>query len=238
MIFKKDFLKSLGAHVERNISDFSFLFRHNFDETELRKYLAKETQRDSIGLTTLPWSFNQFTSSVAGKYIVISPVASFPTKRWPIENVNHLLELMTKNPMTKNLKVVIVAGPTDKYCEGIKNQKFEATGALINLQGKTSIEESAKLLAGAELVVTNDTGSAHMSEAFGTTTIVTYGATSPSFGFKPHLESSVFISHNVGCNPCSATGSRPCFKNELECMMAIKPQEVFEKIIEIIQGRK
>lgn len=228
--FKIDLLKDIKPQVERTIEDFSFLTSSSYELEELSSFVSLQTKNNNNSLTTLIQSFDQTHKNEYGKYIVISPVASFIQKRWPIERFIKLLENLLNRKELEEFKFVIVGGNSDNYCQELSLDPKR----VINLQGNSSLEDTNKALKHAALVVTNDTGVGHMAEALGVKTISIFGPTSPSFGFRPYLKESQTVYANVKCSPCSNTGGKACSKNSLLCMEAISVESIEDKIIHSI----
>lgn len=224
--FKIDRLKHLAPHVERLIKDFQFLCPTRYEKSELIDYLQAQTDLQADALTTIPMSFKKASSSIDGNYIVISPVASFEQKRWPISCYRELLKRLLENKQLSEFRFVIAGGPEDHYCGELNLDPKR----VINLQGKSTLDQTNQALQEAKLVVTNDTGVAHMAEALGVRVIALFGPTSPSFGFRMHLKDSSVMYANVKCSPCSNTGAKKCTQKELLCMQGISVDSV-EKIL-------
>lgn len=162
-------------------------------------------------------------------YVVLAPVASFASKRWPME---HFMELAKKFlQATTQMELVIVAGPQDTHCAQFESL---ANPRLINLQGKTKLKESAAWIEGAKLVVGNDSGMNHIAEAAGVPVITLFGPTHEAFGFTPHLKKSVALSKDLWCRPCSTTGARDCFRSH-QCMTEITPDEVWRELTQRVE---
>lgn len=232
---KMNFLKRLSSNHSRVLEDFSFLFNHEFNREKLASFLDDQTHFISDRISSTPMSFTkEIPQKIDGDYIVISPVASFAPKRWSIENFKKLSKLILDNKKFADYKVVIVAGPSDKYCEVLNTIESDYPERFINLQGKTSLNETVEILAHAKLCISNDTGMAHISESFGRPVISLFGPTSESFGFKPHLEKSVILSQDLWCRPCSGTGKSKCFRSEQFCFTQILPEHVESQIGEIL----
>jgi len=228
--FKIDFLNKLSSHHERIIEDFKFLFSTDYDRDELENFVTNKSQENGGSLTTIPLNFQRdIPRTIEGDYIVISPVASFAAKRWPIENFKNLVKKILDLKELEKYKIVIIAGPKDDYCNEF-NQVENLSGRLINLQGKTTIEQTNEVLSYAKLVVTNDTGVGHMAEALGIDVFSIFGPTSPSFGFRPHRLHSKAITAAVSCSPCSATGSKACSQKVHSCMLEITVDQILENI--------
>lgn len=231
---KINLLINLESHHERVINDIRFMLNKTFDFDELAQFNQEQTGSEKIGLTTVPKSFTKVKEIVQGDYIAISPIASFSPKRWPMENFKVLIETFLMDEQFSALKVVLVAGPNDTYCDEMISSTLSQSSRFINLQGKTSLEETSMVLARAKLSVTNDTGTGHITEAFGNPALTIFGPTSESFGFKPHLSLSKAISTKEWCRPCSGTGSKDCFRKEQYCMTKISPDFVYKELRETL----
>lgn len=223
---KIDLLKSLETHHERIIQDFKILFGKKYNKTQLMNFIQLETALKSKTLNTTALSFNSdIKPRLTNPYIVISPVASFKSKRWPIANFVSLANCILNSDKFRNISIIILAGPDDKYCSDFDSIESER---LLNLQGKTSVNESNEILAHTLFAITNDTGVAHMCESFGRPVISFFGPTSPSFGFPPHLDDSKVLMQKPSCSPCSNTGARDCFQKTHKCMEDITVEMAFE----------
>ena len=201
----------------------NFLWKKKFDSNELSKFIWNEESRQS--LSSLADSFEPDNIlpvlekfQVKGPYISFVPSASHETKRWPIERYVDLAKRLSKD-----MTVVILAGPDDRFCEA-----FNGLDNIINLQGKTSFLESSRIAGGSKLCIGNDTGLVHIAEAQNVSSFMIMGPTSEVLGFYPHLESSHAFSKKMWCRPCSATGSKKCFRKQRYCLIGIEVDEVYE----------
>ena len=230
--FKINLLKKLESHHERINKDFQFLFDTKISKKNLIENLTKQTKLQAGSLTSLGRSFIKDQSPLDKRYIVISPVASFKSKRWPLQNVSQLILKLLHSEKLKSYIIVIIAGPEDTYVEEIYKYGVDPDEIrLKDYQGKTSLLDTINFIKHSELVVTNDTGATHFAEALGVPSLSLFGSTSESFGFRPHLEKSRSISRDdLACRPCSATGKKDCFKQTNECLRDISAETVFKYV--------
>lgn len=164
------------------------------------------------------------------EHIVIVPSASFEEKRWPASYFYELIEKMLSHSDFAPYSFVILAGPQDDFCS-IFNSLCELYPERVkNLQGKTTLAESANYLQSAKFCVGNDTGLPHIAEGFNTPVFVILGPTGEEFGFYPRLDRSSFIKKDLWCRPCSTNGSGFCIRKERYCLTTLSVQEVFEKL--------
>jgi heptosyltransferase-2 len=93
----------------------------------------------------------------------------------------------------------------------------------IVLTGKTSLDQITAVLSLVDLVVTNDTGPAHIAAALGRPTLVMFGPTNP-LTTRPFAPVAEILRHPPDCAPCML---RDC-PIDHRCMTAITVDEVFE----------
>jgi heptosyltransferase-2 len=92
------------------------------------------------------------------------------------------------------------------------------------LTGKTNLDQIVPVLAAVDLIVTNDTGPAHIGSAFGRPTIVIFGPTNP-LTTRPFSPLAEILRRPPDCAPCML---RDC-PIDHRCMTAITVDEVFER---------
>jgi len=101
------------------------------------------------------------------------------------------------------------------------------------LTGKTELAELVAVLSLVDLLVTNDTGPAHIAAALGRPTLVIFGPTNPltTRPFSPYGE---IVRQPPDCAPCML---RDC-PIDHRCMTAISSDEVFERARVMLETRK
>ena len=144
------------------------------------------------------------------RYAVLAPGAEYgPAKRWPYFDV-----LSGK----LDLPVVIVGSANDaQAAQGLQ-------GA--NLVGKTSLDEAVVLIAGAALVVSNDSGLMHVAAALGRPQVALFGSSSPEHT-PPQSAAARVLWLRLECSPCFA---RECPLGHFRCMREIGVESVLREI--------
>ena len=102
----------------------------------------------------------------------------------------------------------------------------------VMLTGKTKLAELVAVLSLVDLLVTNDTGPAHIAAALGQPTLVIFGPTNP-LTTRPFSPLAEIVRSAPDCAPCML---REC-PIDHRCMTAIQPDEVFERA-RIMLGRR
>lgn len=139
-------------------------------------------------------------------------------KRWPAERYAALADRLAES----GANVVLIGSPgesevTEEVCRHAQHQ-------LIALTGKTTVAEATALIGIADVLITNDTGPAHIGAALNTPTIVIFGPTNPLTTY-PLSSTAQIIRHPPDCAPCML---RDC-PIDHRCMTAIAPEEVFDR---------
>ncbi|MEW6255688.1 MAG: lipopolysaccharide heptosyltransferase II [Pseudomonadota bacterium] len=159
----------------------------------------------------------RFPAAGAGPVMALCPGAEYgPAKRWPAERFAGLAEMAR----AAGYRVRILGGPKDApIAEEIAAR---AGGFPENLAGRTSLMDAAAILAGADVVVSNDSGLMHVAGALDRPLVVLYGSSSEKMT-PPTGPRSAVVSHELPCRPCF---KRECPLGTLACFEAIHPAEV------------
>jgi heptosyltransferase II len=137
-------------------------------------------------------------------------------KRWPTERYAALADRFAES----GARVVLIGSPAEiDVSEQVRQQMRSQP---IIMTGKTSVAEAAAIISVADVLVTNDTGPAHIGSAVGTPTLVIFGPTNP-LTTRPFAPNAEIIRKPPDCAPCML---RDC-PIDHRCMNAISPNEVF-----------
>lgn len=109
---------------------------------------------------------------LGSQWLCINVGAGWPTKLWPPNRFAELGLIMFR---MRGLKSVVVwSGESEKWAA---EQVVHALGSAGALAPATSLTELAEWLRRAKLVVSSDTGPAHLAAALGTPAVVMFGPT-------------------------------------------------------------
>ena len=108
------------------------------------------------------------------KNVVISPCSSKAEKDWLIDRYADIANWL----MAQNINVILVGSPAKRELE-MTTCIQQLAPNVQNLVGKTSLKELAALLKLADLVLSPDTGSAHIASIQGTPVIGLYAIHNP-----------------------------------------------------------
>jgi heptosyltransferase-2 len=163
------------------------------------------------------------TRSLAGaSLIAIAPGSIQPHKRWPLEKFKQLCEILVRE-----LQATFVVIGTRGDAGLARELVGVAPDRIIDLTGRTTIAQSAALLARCVLLVGNDGGAVHLGDAMGTKVVsIVPGLEYPN-SIEPWHNKQLAVRHTVECAPCYSFTSCPAGHNR--CMTEIPVEIVLGK---------
>jgi ADP-heptose:LPS heptosyltransferase len=135
---------------------------------------------------------------------VIHPGAASGSRRWPAARFAEVARTLADWGVP-----VVVSGNAAERSLAAQVVRAAGLGGKSLLAGRTSLSELAALVAGASLVISNDTGVAHLAVAFGTPSVTLFGPVSPAlWGPPPDARRHLVLWKGSGARPGDAHGSR------------------------------
>jgi len=161
--------------------------------------------------------------------VAFCPGAEYgPAKRWPAEHFGALARRLADDG-----RQVWVFGSAKEREIGQRIVESSGVGSVVNLAGKTGLDQAVDLLALAEVVVTNDSGLMHVAAALLRPIVALFGSSSP--GFTPPLSAQAqIVSLNLPCSPCF---KRECPLGHLDCLNKLSPGQVYRCVHAAIENR-
>ena len=145
-------------------------------------------------------------------------------KRWPAESFAKL-----SDELIDQGKQVLIVGSKDEM-DVTSAVTSEMRNAPIVLTGETTLDQLIGILSVSALVVTNDTGPAHIAASLGRPTLVIFGPTNP-LTTRPFSAQAEILRHPPDCAPCML---RDC-PIDHRCMTAITVEEVLEHSLSLLK---
>lgn len=144
------------------------------------------------------------------RYVALCPGAEYgPAKRWP-----YFAELAERLA----LPAVLLGSPKEReQCASIRGR---------NLAGETTLDEAIDLLAGAQYVVSNDSGLMHVAAALGRPQVALFGSSSPRHT-PPLSQKARVLWLALECSPCYA---RECPLGHFRCMRELTVERVLAEL--------
>ncbi|MEW6002416.1 MAG: lipopolysaccharide heptosyltransferase II, partial [Nitrospirota bacterium] len=152
----------------------------------------------------------------------INPGATYGSaKRWFPERFSEISNWFIKD--TKG-SVVIFAGKNEVDIAEEIDKNIPENKLL--LAGRTSLRELISLISECDVFVTNDSGPMHIAYAVRTPLVAIFGSTDPALT-GPAGSGNAVLTSGLSCSPCF---DRTCKTNDMRCMYAITPDDVYHSI--------
>lgn len=166
-----------------------------------------------------------------GRWIALAPGAAYATKQCPKEIwIDVLSDFKRRFQNDSGAGLMVVGGDKDRR---IAIEILDAVSwpwPVLNLAGKISLEDSGTALARSEILLTNDSGLLHLSEAVGTPVLSVFGPTVEEFGFAPWHPGSDVVSSSIGCRPCSRHGKLECRFGDKLCFSSLPQHKITRRL--------
>jgi len=212
---------SLSKHRVFYYLDVLNLYKH-FDYNNLKPQLILSNKCEE-------WAENFLKNEKINNKILIgiNPGATYgEAKCWKKENFLKLIDKL--NNKFSNLQFLIFGGKDNSNYNSI----FNNIKNCLNLTGKLTIDKSAALIKMCKIFITNDTGPMHIADALNVEIIAIFGPTDPE-ETPPFTKREHLLYKHLDCSPCK---ERICPKSNNKCMESITVEEVYDKVIKLIDG--
>jgi ADP-heptose:LPS heptosyltransferase len=161
--------------------------------------------------------------------IGLAPFAKHREKMYPVEEMEKVVAALSE----KGYKLFLLgAGVTEIY--QMKQWEKQYPGTL-NVAGELSLDEELVFISHLKLMVSMDSANMHLASLFGVPVVSIWGATHPFAGFYGFgQDPSNIVQADLFCRPCSVFGDKKCYRGDWACMQLIKPQQIVDKIEEVL----
>ncbi len=167
----------------------------------------------------------------AGKNMVFNVNSAVQSRRLPIDkSVSMIREILDKYDF--NIILIGSHGEVDYVNAIIK--KLDDLRGIYNLTGKTTLLELAGVMKQADIVISVDSGSAHMANAVGTRLIVLWGGCGIAGETRPYNDkNTITLIKDMPCAPCWP--AETCKFGDPQCLVNTENQKVMQAIDELMR---
>jgi ADP-heptose:LPS heptosyltransferase len=156
---------------------------------------------------------------------VIHPGAASGSRRWPAARFAAVARILAAWGLP-----VVVSGNLSERALAEQVARAAGLGPGSVLAGQTDLAGLAAVVAAASVVISNDTGVAHLAVAYGTPSVTLFGPVSPALWGPPRGSSRhLALWKGSGARPGDAHGSQPDPR-----LLRIEPGEVLEAAARLI----
>ncbi|MRX39314.1 ADP-heptose--LPS heptosyltransferase RfaF [Flavobacterium sp. LC2016-23] len=162
------------------------------------------------------------------KLIGIAPFAQYDSKVYPLDLMQEVIAKLAENKD----QTILLFGGGKKEIE-ILDSLSEPFKNVINVAGKIKFQQELKLISNLDVMLSMDSGNAHIAAMLGVKVITLWGATHPYAGFLPFNQSpenALVSDRSVYPKlPTSVYGNKIVEGYE-EAMRTISPKKIVKKI--------
>ncbi|WP_163398632.1 glycosyltransferase family 9 protein [Flavobacterium fluviatile] len=129
----------------------------------------------------------EITDLIGGNYqklIGIAPFAQYDSKVYPIDLMAEVISILAQNP---NYEILLFGGGKKEIA--ILDSLSEPFENVINVAGKIKFQQELKLISNLDVMLSMDSGNAHIAAMLGVKVVTLWGATHPYAGFLPFNQS-------------------------------------------------
>ncbi|MER3375831.1 MAG: glycosyltransferase family 9 protein [Allomuricauda sp.] len=168
------------------------------------------------------------------KWVGIAPFAAHEGKMYPLESMEAVIKTLNDTDKYK----ILLFGGGDKEVEALERLSNTYENALC-MAGKLNLAEELQLISNLDVMLSMDSGNAHLAANYGIPVVTLWGVTHPFAGFYPfHQPSENALLANREEYPLIPTS---IYGNKLppgyeSAMKSIQPQHILEKLTEVLDG--
>ena len=158
------------------------------------------------------------------KLIGIAPFAQYDSKVYPLDLMQQVINQLSENLEYK----ILLFGGGEKEIELLNSLAFEKAN-VINMAGEIKFQQELHLISNLDVMLSMDSGNAHIAAMLGVKVITLWGATHPYAGFSPFnqpLENALVSDRNLFPKlPTSVYGNKKVAGYE-DVMRTILPETI------------
>ena len=158
------------------------------------------------------------------KLIGIAPFAQYDSKVYPLDLMQQVINQLSENLEYK----ILLFGGGKKEIELLNSLAFEKAN-VINMAGEIKFQQELHLISNLDVMLSMDSGNAHIAAMLGVKVITLWGATHPYAGFSPFnqpLENALVSDRNLFPKlPTSVYGNKKVAGYE-DVMRTILPETI------------
>ncbi len=174
----------------------------------------------------------ELTGVKQGKWIGIAPFAQYDSKVYPKDLMQMVIDELAQN---SGYKILLFGGKAEV---AILDVLAAGKNNVLNMAGKIKFRQELQLISNLDLMLSMDSGNAHIAAMLGVKTITLWGATHPFTGFSPFgqpLENAITADRSKYPKiPTSVYGNK-VVDGYQDAMRTISPEVVVEKICHLLK---
>lgn len=165
------------------------------------------------------------------KTAVLAPATTWENKHWAEKNWSEVLDYL--NGKTN----IIITGTNadDALCKRIIDGSTVNKNDVLWLVGQTNLEELAEVFRRSDVVVSPDSGSAHIAWAVSNPAVVTIFSATAEGRCAPFGENCYVLAPKTDCRPCMKRKCRYNGSEKNKCCKLLSSNDLIKLLKEILQ---
>ncbi len=161
--------------------------------------------------------------------IAVAPFSNSEVRNWPPQHYAELIRsVLDRFPCD-----VTMLGTPDQASDARAIAELVRSPHLIDMVGRTSWADLQTVLRESDLVICNNSGTAHLAAAIGARVLAIYSGSHPPREWGPRGIRSVSLMRPMSCSPCGYERLKDC-PYDHECMRSLTPVQVFAEVHDIL----
>jgi len=164
-------------------------------------------------------------------YVIVNINSEASSRRLTVSKAVELLNLL-RNSIEQ--KIILIGAPKEKEFVNCVLGQMPDKSNVESIAGKTSLPQLVEVLASAKLMLTTDSGPAHLANALGTHTVVLFGAGNEN-NTAPynHERRSIIRLGKLSCEPCE---KNVCVQfSTPQCLELLETNAIIQTVLQHLQ---
>jgi len=188
-------------------------------------------QSDEADLNYIDSQLKEYAIAKDSELIIVNPNSSdmLPLRRWPLESYAAVLrELKKQRPQL----AIVVTGTSSEHQGTVKLKELLPEMPIYDFTGRTTLPQLLALYKKCRLLLTNDSGPAHLASIAKLPSVVLYGPETPAL-FSPLGTKTKILYENWLCSPCvSPYNGKNSLCKSGACLRSITVEKVVQAALE------
>jgi ADP-heptose:LPS heptosyltransferase len=224
--------KQLTQHKIKEIFQLKTMFQRHVETFEKLGFTLNLENPSFPKQKNLSSKILKITGEKNKKWIGIAPFAHHNSKVYPLDLMQQVIDKLALN---KTIQLLLFGGGKDEIekLNQLKNQHENVTV----LAGNLNLTEELAVISNLEVMLSMDSGNAHMAAMLGVKVVTLWGATHPFAGFAPFNQPADYClvsdRNKFPYLPTSVYGNKKVDGYDY-AMRTILPETIVEKISSIL----
>lgn len=133
------------------------------------------------------------------------------------------------------MEVLVLGAPEDR------DAACEVAGRALRkgvtpVAGEGGLGRLLERIESLDVLVSPDSGPAHLAAALGVPVVVVFASTHPRLGFWPHDMQGAVSSGDLACRPCHRHGGHSCPRGDWQCRRGLLPADIADAALSVMES--